>query len=121
MKFIICLLDAYKTYKTYKTNTNHLFLIRSDAATRFCLFFKLSVIPKLRLNLWCIKRLVLMLVFLFAICNSMITAYYLSSFSFEQTNNTFSYLGFIILSFTGITILNAKWIKIVAEHYAKKF
>lgn len=62
-----------------------------------------------------------MLVFLFIIGNSMITAHYLSRFSFEQANDTFSYITFIILSILAIIIINAKWIKIVAENYAEKF
>ena len=62
----------------------------------------------------------IILVLLFTICNSMITAHYLTSFSFELKNDMFSYFGFIILSIFGIAIINARWIKIVAEKYAEK-
>lgn len=49
-----------------------------------------------------------MLVLFFITDNSIIIADYLSSFSFEQTNDTLSYRSFIILSILGITIINAK-------------
>ncbi|WP_281299302.1 hypothetical protein [Flavobacterium limnophilum] len=110
-----------KTNKTLKNSTKHLFSRRSDTTTKYCLLFEQKISHKLRQNLWSPKIWGIMLVFLFIIGNSIITAHYLSRFSFEQTNDTFSYIAFIILSILGITIINAKWIKIMAEKYARKF
>ena len=110
-----------KTNKMHKNSTKHLFSKGSNTTIKYCLLFEQNISQKLRQNLWNPKIWGIMLVFLFIIGNSLITAHYLSSFSFEQTNDTFSYIAFIILSFLGITIINAKWIKIVAEKYAGKF
>lgn len=107
--------------KTYESSKKGLISKTSDTAKMYCFLFKEKVRYGFRRNLWSKKSLGIMLVLIFTICNSMITAHYLSIFSFEQTNDMFSYLGFIILSFFGITIINARWIKIVAEKYAKKF
>lgn len=76
---------------------------------------------KLKWKLWSKKSLAITVVFVFAICNSLVTAHFLSNFSFELTNDIFSYLVFIIASVFGIGIINARWIKIVAEKYANKF
>ncbi len=106
--------------KTHKIIIKHLFSITNEAEKKYYLLSKEKASHKFRRNLWSKKILGIMPVFLFIIGNSMITAHYLSSFSFEQTNDIFSYLCFIILSILGITIINARWIKIVAEKYAKK-
>lgn len=113
--------DLMETDKTYKTSIKHLFSKGSNTIIKYCLLFEQNTSHKLRYNLWSPKIWGIMIVLLFIIGNSMITAHYLSSFSFEQANDMFSYLGFIILSIFGITIINAKWIKIVAEKYAGKF
>lgn len=110
-----------KTNKTHKNSIKHLFLTGSDTTIKCGLLFEQNISHKLRQNLWNPKIWGIILVFLFITGNSMITAHYLSRFSFEQTNNTISYIAFIILSILVITIINAKWIKIVAENYAKKF
>jgi hypothetical protein len=107
--------------KTYKTNIKHLFSIKSHTSIKFFCFSNKIVSYKLRQSLLNPKIWGIMLVFLFIIGNSVITAHYLSCFSFGQTNDTFSYIAFIILSFSGITIINAKWIKIVSEKHARKF
>jgi hypothetical protein len=110
-----------KTNKTHKNSIKHLFSRRSDTTIKYSFLFEQNTSYKLRQNLWNPKIWGIMLVFLFIIGNSIITAHCLSSFSFGQTNDTFSYIVFIILSILGITIINAKWIKIVAEKYARKF
>lgn len=107
--------------KKCKTSIKHLFSKGSDTTIKYCLLFEQNISHKLKHNLWSPKIWGILLVFLFIIGNSLITAHYLSSFSFEQTNNMFSYIAFIILSILGITIINAKWIKIIAEKYAGKF
>ena len=103
--------------ETSKTSIKHLFSRVSNTTIKCFLSFKQSINYKV----WSPKIWGIMIVFLFIIGNSIITAHYLSSFSFEQTNDMFSYIAFIVLSILGITIINAKWIKIVAEKYAGKF
>lgn len=107
--------------KTHKIIIKYLISTTNEGAKKYYLRFKENASHKFRRNLWSKKSLGIMLVLIFIICNSMITAHYLSSFSFEQTNDMFSYVSFIVLSILGITIINARWIKIVAEKYAKKF
>lgn len=107
--------------KTHKIIIKHLFS-RTNETTKKCYFlFKENASHKFKRSLWSKKTLAIVLVLMFTICNSIITAHYLSSFSFEQTNDLFSYIGFIFLSISGITIINARWIKIVAEKYANRF
>jgi hypothetical protein len=113
--------NLMEAIKKNKNSIKHLFSRGSDTIIKYCLLFKQNLSYKLRQNLWNPKIWGIMLVFLLIIGNSIITTHYLSSFSFEQTNDTFSYIAFIILSIFGITIINAKWIKIVAEKYARKF
>lgn len=107
--------------KTAKNTIKYLISKGSNTTIKYCLLFEQNTSHKLRYNLWSPKIWGIMLVFLFIIGNSLITAHYLSRFSFVQANDTSSYIAFIILSFLGITIINAKWIKIVAEKYARKF
>lgn len=92
-----------------------------NKAIKYYLLYKENAIYKLKQNLWSKKILAIIFVLLFIIGNSAITAHYLTIFSFELKNDMFSYLGFIILSISGITIINARWIKIVAEKYADRF
>lgn len=92
-----------------------------NKAIKYYLLQKEKINFKLKQNLWPKKILAIMFVLIFTIGNSIITAHYLTSFSFELKNDMFSYIGFIILSFFGIIIINARWIKIVAEKYAEKF
>jgi len=113
--------NLMETGKTYKSIIKDMISISRETAKRYCLIFKENAIYKLKQNLWRKKILAIMFVLIFTIGNSLITAHYLTSFSFELKNDIFSYIGFIILSIFGITIINAKWIKIVAEKYADRF
>jgi hypothetical protein len=110
-----------ETNKTNKIPKKHLISRISHSITKYCFLFKENASYKLKQNFWSKKNLAIVFVLLFAIGNSIITAHYLSRFSFELANDTFSYIAFIILSILVITIINAKWIKIVAEKCAGKF
>jgi hypothetical protein len=113
--------NVMETGKTNKTYMKELISRISYKATNYCFLFKGNACFRFKENLLSKKNLAILFVLLFAIGNSIITAHYMSRFSFELANDTFSYLAFIILSIFGITIINAKWIKIVAEKYANTF
>jgi len=98
-----------------------IFISGRNKTIKYYLLHKEKINFKIKQNFWSKKNLAVLFVLLFTIGNSIITAHYLTSFSFELKNDMFSYIGFIILSVFGITIINAKWIKIVAEKYAEKF
>ncbi|SHG57947.1 hypothetical protein SAMN05443549_10511 [Flavobacterium fluvii] len=113
--------NVMETGKTNKTYIKHLISRISKTATKYCFLFKENAGFQLRQKLWSKKILAILFVLIFTIGNCMVTAHYLSSFSFELKNDMFSYLAFIILSIFAIIIINAKWIKIVAEKYADRF
>ena len=110
-----------ETDKPNKTYLKHLISRISNTATKYYSLFKENASYKLKQNLSSKKNLAVLFVLLFTIGNSIITAHYLSRFSFELKNDMLAYVGFIFFSFFGITIINAKWIKIVAEKYANRF
>lgn len=110
-----------ETDKTNKIPKKDLISRISDTTTKYFFLLKKEASFQLRQNLWSKKIIAILFVLLFTIGNSMVTAHYLSRFSFELQSDMLTYLGFIIFSIFGITIINAKWIKIVAEKYANRF